>query len=668
MYEIKDGVLCIPAKALHEELGVITLPIYNNKEFRKKLNFIQKGGNGRKALIAFDTLPPDLKEKVIEKIGKPTPEDKKSRVEAFYITDERAKLFYETYILEDGRNLDDPQIKEYTANASMLQAIEATVNETIITKMSRGGNKKPNWEAIAQTVASLKEKLGHSLPENERRLREKIKDYKKGGYEVLIRKSRYMNKNAAKVDDIKKESVLQEFIANGRNLDNAQIRDIYNAIAKNMGWKSITSATVSKWRGKLKRVTEPGRRGSKHYDNTISMQVKRTRPSAPLYYLTADGWVAELFYQKRNVNGKGDRVTTYHHRLTVVVILDAFNNYPLGYAIGDKESPELIKDAMRNAIIHSKELFGHYCQAWQVQSDNYQKKNLTSFWQTIGDKWTPAKVGNAKSKVIEPYFKDLNRKCQLMENWAGHNITAKSDKQVNDEWLNKEKKSFPDAAGCRNQIVLLMESERNEKREKYVNAYNALPEDDKLIMSQELFLYKFGRRTEPNKLEGQGISPRIGGVEHFYDCFDLNFRNHLNERWILHYDPDDLTQALAVAKDNTQLRFMVKEKHLQPMALRDRKEIDTEKLQEIRDFNKLDREDITQRRAEGLELVQELFLTNKEIDGSLVKLLITDSKGQHKDRRFGSDPQDVEFENVTERKKEEAEYLRSKTNLNKYLE
>ncbi len=666
MYEIKNNTLCVPAKALYEDWNAISFDLYKNTDFRKKLNFIQKGGNGRKALIAFESLPPEVKNKVVDVIGEPTKEDRQSRIEFFYQEDMKARSFFEEYTLPDGRHLEPQHQDEYTSNASMLAAIDAVISETLIVRKSRGGGKGVNWDGITEMVMDAKrKKIGdnypytHTLPPS--RLRKVYNKFKKDGYISLI-SGKIMLKNRAKIDSEVKEALLTELLGNGRNIDNVLIADLYNAIARAKDWKEITASTVSVWRKKLKRVTEAGRRGSKHYKNTLSMQVKRERPSAPLFYWTADGWKAELFYQKFK-NG----TTTYHHRHTIVVILDAFNNYPIGYAIGENESPELIHEALKNAVNHTRELFGQRYRTWQLQTDNYQKKNLTPLYQSIAHKWTPAEVGNAKSKVIEPYFKDLNKKCQLQMNWAGHNITASRDKQVNDEWLNQHKKQFPNAEGCRQQLIQLIEMERQAKRAEFVNAFNNLEEKDKLTLSDELYLFKFGKKTEPNRLEGQGLTPRIDGVEHFYDCYDLAFRNYCMERWIIYYDPEDTRKALAVAKDNDQLRFPVEEKYIQPMALKDLKDGDTDQRKRITDYNKQDREYITEKRKRGAELVNDLILSDKELEGGvLAGLLITDSKGQHKDRRFISEPTEATYEETGSGQKE-ADYLKDKVDLSKYL-
>ena len=88
------------------------------------------------------------------------------------------------------------------------------------------------------------------------------------------------------------------------------------------------------------------------------MTVKRSAPSAPLYFWTLDGWDAELLYQKTTVDKQGHNVTTYHNRVKLEVVLDACTKYPIGFAIADTESPDLVRAALRDAVNHTRELFG----------------------------------------------------------------------------------------------------------------------------------------------------------------------------------------------------------------------------------------------------------------------------------------------------------------------
>jgi hypothetical protein len=676
MYELKNGQMCIPAKALYEELGVISDAMYRNIEFRNKLEFVQRGGNGRQALVSFSSLPAHLKKLVVEKIGNPPEKQAISRIEHFYKDDVAVRNFFETYRLPDGRYLKAAAQDEYSINANMLYAIAATENETKLTRAAAGGTKRVDWGEIINTLKYLKGKkidgeypYRHTLPMSERRLRDALKKVKGGNLESLIPLGKYNNKNAAVVESEEQYYMLQEMLSSGRNLENKILSDMYNAAASALGWGTLTPAAISVWRKKLDHVTRAGRRGASNYNNELAMQNKRRRASAPLFFWSADGWTAELLYKSTRIDKKGNKVTTYDRRLTIVVILDNYNNYPIGYAIGDSETAELIQEAMRNAVKHTKELFGQMYRTWQIQTDNFQRKMLAPYWQALGEKWTPARVKNSKAKPIEPWFKhEMQKHCQLTEynNWSGYGVTASKDKQVSEDWLNANRQMFPDKEGCRNQLHGIIEKIRSGLKADFVSAFNSLADSDKLPLSEELYLYKFGSKTEPNRLEGQGLTPRINGVEHFFDCFDYRFRDHNKERWVVHYDPDDTSHALAVAKDRDDLRFMVEEKYIQPMALKDRGENDAEQLNRVKEYNKSDRDYIIEERAKGAEIVQNILLNNKELNGGVLsKLLITDSKGQHKKYLFES-ATEVEFEQIGNDATEQ-EYLRSKTDFNKYL-
>ena len=115
------------------------------------------------------------------------------------------------------------------------------------------------------------------------------------------------------------------------------------------------------------------------------------------------------------------------------------------------------------------------------------------------------------------------------------------------------------------------------------------------------------------------------------------------------------------------------------MALYDRSEGDGEQLAQIRNFNSSMKEIILEQQAEDFELINQLFTENKELDNTLAKSLITDSRGQHKDQK---NKQRLENAQKVLKKQEEKQskeqdttwnqehenYLRNKVNLNKYID
>lgn len=407
--------------------------------------------------------------------------------------------------------------------------------------------------------------------------------------------------------------------------------------------------------------------------------VRRSAPTQPLYYWTADGWDVELLYQRTEVDTKGNTRTTYHNRLTAVIILDPSHKYPVGYAIGTHETPELIKAALRNAIQHTKELFGEHYKVLQLQTDNYGKKGLTPIYEAISEKFTPARVHNAKSKVIEPYFKYLNKTyCQFQPNWSGFGITANAKSQPNAQYLNKIHNSFPDEFGCRHQIIAMIEAERARKVEKYRAAFAEMPEEDKHTIKFDEYLYLLGETTGfTNRLSASGLVVTIEGEKREYDTFDVNFRRNANVDWVVKYEPGNTQRVLACSGDGT-IRFELTERYVQPMALRDRKPGDGDELKRIRGFNENVKAEITEGMREDYNLVAEVFENNPALEGTLAKLILVDSTGQHKDNkaaaRIGAarkainrQTRQIEAAEARTWAQEQEAYLDSKIDISQYL-
>ncbi len=640
--EYYNNKLC----ATRDDLSVIV-----NYETLKKMVLRGKAERVRRpsaelpALYAVDSLPLKYKTEVYRRYP-----DLKAQAESKPFVesiepDGAALDFYQRHQFGDGKYLPTDKQTEYANNAAVLNAFRLMLerSDSQHRKQSkRCISKAEFWRKAAQALPRIADTFPHTLPENPRRLQEKFNQYVREGYGALIT-GKYGTRNAAKIDDDTKESLLIRLISDARNLDNAQIARIYNVVAETQGWKTITGAAVGVWREKHDLVTAGGRLGATRFRNQKSMQVKRTRPELPLLYCTIDGWVAELLYQK--VNERNGTIT-YTNRLTIVLVLDPCINYPIGYAIGERETPELIKAALRNAANHTAELFGRRYRFNQLQSDNYGRGNLAPVYQIMGEKYTPARAHNAKSKVIEPFFNQFNRKyCQLCKNWSGFGITSNKDLQPNSEFLNKHRHDFPTEEGCRQQLVAFIERERAEKRAEYVKLFAKLPEERRLPLSDEQYLLTFGADTGyRNALEGVGLRPTIGGIKRDYDCFDPKFREYAHVRWAVKYDPDNLDHVLAVNEDGS-LRFMLERKHVQPMALADRREGDAEQLARVQEFNKQLENGITERLALASNKVEQLFNDNPQLDVA-TRLLLCDSRGQNKNHKQTRRLQAHEIEDI----------------------
>ena len=629
--EYYANTLCIS----HSELvagGVIKYSTLRNYIDSGRVKQLQLGGNGREALFAVDSLPLKYRTEVYRRYPDLQEQAESKPFMDTIIPDGEAMQFYETYTLADGRNLKPEVQRVYANNCAIMNAFRRvieTANSHRLRQSKPKLNKAEFWKKAAAALPRLADRFPHNLPEGERRLQRKFNEYLRDGYECFISK-KFLNKNGAKVDSDEKEGLLIGLIAHHNNLDNAFIAKAYNAVAQVKGWPSITASAVGVWRDKTDLITAAGRLGVSNFRNHKSMQVKRSRPTAPFLMWSLDGWTVELLYQDTKTDSKGRSVTTYHNRLVLEVVLDPCINYPIGFAIGTHETPELITAALRDAAKHSEELFGTMLRANQIQCDHYAIKAMTPLYNVMGAKLTPARVKNAKAKAVEPYFAHLNKTyCKLFNNWSGYGVTTDPKRQPNNEALNKMRHSFPDEAGVREQITGIIMQERRTKVEQFRQMMEYLPAERRLPLSREQFLLNFGAETGfRNAIEGCGLRPTLLGVKRDYDCFDIRFREHAGTRWTVKYDPDNLSEVLAVNEDGT-LRFMLTEKYVQPMALADRKEGDAEQLQRVQEFNKQLEGHVTNQLALYYEAGAEAIKGLPQSD-TLHRLLLCDSNGQHK--------------------------------------
>ncbi|MBR4678740.1 MAG: hypothetical protein IKO99_12135 [Bacteroidales bacterium] len=607
----------------HEELtAVMTVSNINNLRHRRQLQQIRRACPGYPALFAVDSLPEKYKKQVLAMYPMP---DKEIQSNFTIVADNAAVQFFGGFILDDGRHLPEAKVSELSTNAAILNAFDRMLSQSDLLNRKLGKKvigRGDFWKRAAEHLLSVSE--FNSLPRNARELQRKYNAYKQDGYRVLI-SNKFCSNNAAKIKDDAQISTLTQLLAISNNLNNAQIAAAYNQYAAANGWKPITDGAVSVWREKTDLTTVAGRRGLKTFANEKTMTIKRTRPTAPFLFWSLDGWDCELLYQDSK-NGR----TTYYNRLVLEVVLDPCCDYIIGYAIGIAENAQLITAALKNALLHSQQLFGTMHKIMQIQSDHFAMSAMKNVYAAVADKVTPARVGNAKAKPIERFFNYLNTTyCQFCSNWSGFGITTDRTKQPNSEVLNLRTKDFPDFDGVVAQIEQMIETDRRKKVEKFKEMYSNLTDDNRLTISREDWLYYFGETTGyTNRLSASGLTPTILGEKREYDCFNIQFRELAFVDWIVKYDPDDLDTVLAVNSDGSR-RFILEKKYEQPMALADRKEGDAEQLQKVRDFNR----ELGQHVLDNLTKMADdtsKIVRLPSANDILKRFLITDSNGQHK--------------------------------------
>ena len=646
------------------ETGFLTYDQFRYKAAVKKLTVVRSHGRGQSALVEFSTMEEDVKREYVRIYGNPEEQVERRHFSVLKETmryNEEAYSFFADMRDVNGKKLPRERVDLYALQVRVLDAV-VELSRARKTLIGGGRTRIDIWERLSELVndlATMRDSRGqlryeHKLPTTPRTLQRKVQEYVKGGWVSLVHKGRG-NTSAAKVKDERMAAVLHKLLSLHMNLNNAQVMEKYNEVAELTGMEKLRCPeTIEKYRREMASTTLAHRRGATKMRNTMEMQVKREAPKTAFTYWTLDGWTVELLYQKksevaRRIGGmtKQQTLTTYHNRKTMVVVLDACTKYPIGYAIGDNESTALIREALREAVRHGKELFGQRYKPLQLQSDNYQKKAMTPFYEAMTRYYTPAAVHNAKAKIIEPYFNYLNKTyCQLCENWSGFNVTASPDSQPNIEILNRNHKCLPDEAGVIAQIHAMMAKERAAKIDAYRAAFAGTPQERLIPFGDEEYLRLMGETSgRTNRLTGAGLTMEIGGERLNFESFDMSLREHFNEDWIVRYDPTDLSKVLisnavsakgARAKEEIgSLMYVLEQTMKIPMALADQREEHFEYRRKVREFNEEFELRYMEKQREVDEVLDGLRRDIPELGsrGLLERALIVDSMGQHKDNR-----------------------------------
>ncbi len=211
MFEYFNNILCVQGGWLYDSNNVMTINNYRNLQRRNILRIIRKGGNGRTALVDYESIPQRFKAIIIERFGDPYKTTKHTAFKDYLEQDAKAVEYFNNYTLDSGEALPEKNKKEYIANASVLNAINTIITNRTAKNKALGGNASRLWDKMAEIISELPvHSYPHSLPKNVRRLKEKYKAYQTEGYSILVHKG-FSNKNSEKINDDAKIWVLSRW-------------------------------------------------------------------------------------------------------------------------------------------------------------------------------------------------------------------------------------------------------------------------------------------------------------------------------------------------------------------------------------------------------------------------------------------------------------------------
>lgn len=593
MKYINGNILCLE----YAEFVPIIMakPAYDQAKLRGNITVHGRGGNGSKVLIEYEKTPKKYKDAIVKHYGCPYQYQAKQPILELIHHDFEAEKFYTTYKLESGLSLPDSYIPKYTNAASWLNAITHLTTDKRALKSHLNISVTAFWD-LATSLIRIK---NIHLPTSEKRLKDKIKAYNVPttvnnvqypvNYACFIESWRFNNDNSKKVKDETADALLKTLVGHNHQFDYTVIATKYNQWAVNNQRKTITAGAVKYFHKINFALVDQERYGKAYNYNQNVKQIHRERVSCPLGFLNSDDNVLDLYFKNETYNDKGKKITNHYYRPVLYVIMDAFNDYPLGYAIGETVTIELIQMAYLNAMHHIKEITGEFYLPHQIQMDRWGldpklEGTLATFYKGIAHT-TPATAKVAQGKYIERAFgTQWHQTLKEFKNYSGYNITAKN--RLSLEAIDGAKKDFPDKADAPIYVEALMNELRKPRLNAYLTAFNAPGRSKERLLTTEKRLQTFGvkridkdKKPITNAITAAGLKATIGGREIVFDVPEQYYPYQVGKKMQLLYDPYDLSTVLAT--DGKGLRFVASQYQNMPSALIDFKTGDRTRLNSL---------------------------------------------------------------------------------------
>lgn len=566
--EYYKNIVCVTVEDLtrcDDGEAVMSIPNYKQLAARKRINVVRKaGGLGACAFIEFESMPERFKQRFIKKYGEPEELIKKSAVKGRLVYDGDAKDYFDKKKLSDGRGIPDDEKPKYVTNATVLNELIADLSKKKGVGHALNGKAQNVWESLLETSEQLREIYDHTLPGSVARLKGKINEYKRDGYECLILK-KLCNKNTIKI----KEDVGDYLIALKRCrvpvYNDDQILEKYNAIADGVRWKPIKSVrsivrffnspeVEPRWYDAVYGELAANQRyGRKH--KTILPKMRDAQ-------WCGDGTKLNLYYKGRNADNKLVLCST-----SVYEVMDVASEVFLGYYISDHEDYVAQCNAFRMAVERSKH------KPYEIIFDNqggHLKDETQLFLKKISKLARPTAPYSGQSKTIESAFGRFQQQ-HLRGHWnfTGQNITATSQKsRANLELIEANKESLLTLSELKEVYAAAREEWNNAPHpstgvpriEMYLSSVNEKSEPVSEIDMIDLF---WETTKRPSTFTPGGIEIEIDGNKYTYDVYgsdgfsDYGFRDkYLYAKFIVKYDLKDMTNVKLYSESSLGLRFV----------------------------------------------------------------------------------------------------------------
>lgn len=557
----------------------------------------------RKVLIKYDTLADKYKQMVVAHFGEPHQYIAATVLKRNWIEGTGELEALRNYRDVKGKALTKLKLRQYSLACKWLGSIAVWKQEKAWWRTLGYDSAAKVWKAIISVLKVDKVKL----PKNKSRLLAKVREFEANGIYAVVHNHTGQS-NRQRLNQLQKDLLIGLMNdEHGRKFTFTQVYDQFIAIAKEKSWdnvlqpSAITLNTIKAYLSKpsVKNLWWYGRHGKKAWSDTHEFVISRQKASEPNLQWQIDGTPKELWYW---TGKKLDKVY-------VVDVMDAHSMYPVGYAIGDTETGDLVVAALKMACVVNN------VKPHEIRYDKgsaMRKGEVQRIMSALCGQHFATETGRARAKSVEGFIRHFKQQAlTYYSNVSGGNITAKTlNSRNNLEKLKKQYKNFPSKSEVIQQIHqaynLWKHLKGNDGRtpaERYADTETkrrAFTLSDRMEAFHTWRCRGWGDKAPrlSYRVTNVGIQMQVQGelMKYLPVCEDLAkwMNENIGKSVVVKYDPLDLETIGLYEQEGENVRFLAfaETKQLTKEAIADMKEGDGELLQQYRKVQRSQKEQL----------------------------------------------------------------------------
>jgi len=561
MFEYQQNTLCIASTWLYEEGKILSKPNLDALINRGKIKKLTIGGNGRKALVAYESIPDRFKKAIRDIVGDPYASVKNIVFGDYMEWDHQADEYFKNYLLDNGSHLPEEKQKEYTHQAIMFNAVKHIATNVVVQK--RFGGKQQMWDRMLEAISNLPETWLHTRYKNVVSFKRAIKKYEDEGYSSIV-SGKWLNSNPSKIVDDVADFILAQYCLPIKYTI-SEVLKIYETVRETKGWKPLSERAIGAWLDKpeQKRVWILARDGKdeymKHFGHTVTRNRAQWFPNA---WWAIDGTKLDLVHFANNKQKMAAE-------LKINVVFDVYSEKIIGWDIAYSENHASHFRAIKMAVNESG------CRPFLFTYDK-QSGHTSGKMQNLYDKLPvnghhySHKVGR-KSSPVEQIFNRLQQQV-ISKMWFSDKQGIKvrnTTNKPNTDFIVEYKQALPTVDEFNKIFTALVNKWNSGKQEDWdmnrIEMYNQETEHREEISIMDQLSMFWIDETKVKKYYAHGMPLTVEGRDYIYEVYDqtnnidLEFRRKwVGESLIVRYDPERLDEFVGLYElmPNGEKRFV----------------------------------------------------------------------------------------------------------------